>query len=152
MLRLAAVLHAALLLSRPCSFLPLAHSQTSPTAHPPPQVVCDPAKIVLAKSAGGCTHKYTTPSSWKGKVSRGEVDAACALRQVCLLRSRCRTALYEPPASGSLATVRPRPPALSTWLLQECKISGGAGFSKSWVQGGGAYSIPLKTVSIGYEP
>ena len=38
------------------------------------------------------------------------------------------------------------------WLPQECKISGGAGFSKSWVQGGSAYSIPLRTVSIGYEP
>ena len=42
--------------------------------------------------------------------------------------------------------------ALSPWLPQECKISGGAGFSKSWVHGGNAYSIPLKTISIGYEP
>ena len=31
------------------------------------QVVCDPAKIVLTKAPGGCTHKYATASSWKGK-------------------------------------------------------------------------------------
>ncbi|GAB4818286.1 hypothetical protein N2152v2_005332 [Parachlorella kessleri] len=31
------------------------------------QVVCDPAKIVLSMAPGGCTHKYQSPSSWKGK-------------------------------------------------------------------------------------
>lgn len=31
------------------------------------QVVCDPAKIVLTKAPGGCTHKYATASSWTGK-------------------------------------------------------------------------------------
>ena len=31
------------------------------------QVVCDPAKIVLNMAPGGCTHKYQSPSSWKGK-------------------------------------------------------------------------------------
>ena len=49
----------------------------------PPQVVCDPAKIVLRKSPGGCTHKYTTPSSWKGKVSRGEVGGCLYMCSIC---------------------------------------------------------------------
>ena len=30
-------------------------------------VVCDPAKLVLAKAPGSCTHAYHSASAWKGK-------------------------------------------------------------------------------------
>ncbi len=44
----------------------------------PVQVVCSPAKLVLTKSPGSCTHKYDAPLSWVGKVrppSRGRLAA-----------------------------------------------------------------------------
>jgi hypothetical protein len=34
----------------------------------PAQVICDPAKLVLVKIPGICTHKYQTAGVWKGKV------------------------------------------------------------------------------------
>lgn len=42
-------------------------------AHPAPlpcslQIVCDPPKIVLIRTPGGCTHKYHSASTWTGKV------------------------------------------------------------------------------------
>jgi hypothetical protein len=59
------------------------------------QVVCDPAKIVLSMSPGGCTHKYTTPAQWKAKV-RKELPNCLALHAQ-LLRSQPAS---SPPASG----------------------------------------------------
>jgi hypothetical protein len=37
-------------------------------------------------------------------------------------------------------------------MLQECKISGSAGFTKLSQYKGGQYTIPLTSISIGYEP
>ncbi|KAL4424745.1 hypothetical protein ABPG77_000088 [Micractinium sp. CCAP 211/92] len=34
------------------------------------QVVCSPAKLVLTKTPGSCTHKYDAPLSWVGKVCK----------------------------------------------------------------------------------
>jgi hypothetical protein len=39
----------------------------SPSPFHCPQVVCDPAKLVLTKSPGSCTHKYISASAWVGK-------------------------------------------------------------------------------------
>ncbi|KAI3424191.1 hypothetical protein D9Q98_009547 [Chlorella vulgaris] len=38
------------------------------------QVVCDPAKLVLTKSPGSCTHKYLSASTWTGKVRHLTTD------------------------------------------------------------------------------
>ena len=38
----------------------------------------------------------------------------------------------------------------STWVGHECKITGGAGFSKSETIGGGNRTIPLIDIDIGY--
>lgn len=60
----------------------------------PMQIVCDPPKIVLNRIPGGCTHKYNSASSWKGKVSKhlGSplVAAGCP---GCLHASLCRPVL-----------------------------------------------------------
>ncbi|PRW61186.1 glycerol-3-phosphate acyltransferase [Chlorella sorokiniana] len=64
------------------------------------QILCDPAKLVLTKTPGSCTHKYKSASTWVG---------------------------------------------------HECKITGGAGFSKEETIGGGNRTIPLIDIEIGYE-
>ena len=76
------------------------HLSSPSTAAPHPQILCDPAKLVLTKTPGACTHKYKSGSTWVG---------------------------------------------------HECKISGGAGFSKEETIGGGNRTIPLIDIDIGYE-
>ena len=76
------------------------HSSYPNPPSPRTQILCDPAKLVLTKTPGSCTHKYKSASSWVG---------------------------------------------------HECKISGGAGFSKEETIGGGNRTIPLIDIEIGYE-
>ena len=76
------------------------HSHATPPSPLVTQILCDPAKLVLTKTPGSCTHKYKSGSSWVG---------------------------------------------------HECKISGGAGFSKEETIGGGNRTIPLIDIEIGYE-
>ena len=79
------------------NLLTFRHQSTGP---PYPQILCDPAKLVLTKTPGACTHKYKSGSTWVG---------------------------------------------------HECKITGGAGFSKVEAIGGGNRTIPLIDIDIGYE-
>lgn len=46
-----------------CTSTPVCETCLLPTA----QILCDPAKLVLTKSPGACTHKYKSASSWVGK-------------------------------------------------------------------------------------
>lgn len=55
-----------------------------------------------------------------------------------------------PPPTHPPAAVLPSLPAPR--VEQECKITGGAGFSKTTTYGGGSYSIPLAEVSISLQP
>jgi hypothetical protein len=86
---LPALLIALLLALSPCSFEPAAKvpaSCTGPTVtislvpkvctleSATKQVVCDPAKLVLTKSPGSCTHKYLSASTWTGKVRHLPTD------------------------------------------------------------------------------
>lgn len=42
------------------------------------QVVCEPAKLVLTKTPGSCTHKYISAAEWKGKECKIEKIAGLA--------------------------------------------------------------------------
>jgi hypothetical protein len=37
-------------------------------------------------------------------------------------------------------------------VLQECKIAGSVGFTQTKLYGANAYTIPLTTLSVGYQP
>ena len=87
------------------------------------QVVCDPAKLVLTKTPGSCTHKYPTQ---------------LGMRTTTLVPARPPLAHHSP--------------ARSPVHLQECKIGTECGFSKALVHGGSEYSIPLKQFSMDYQP
>ncbi|KAL4442718.1 hypothetical protein ABPG77_006712 [Micractinium sp. CCAP 211/92] len=41
------------------------------------QIVCSPAKLVLTKTPGSCTHKYHSASTWVGKVCK--VGGTCGM-------------------------------------------------------------------------
>lgn len=69
----------------------------------PVQVVCSPAKLVLTKTPGSCTHKYDAPLSWVGKVrppSRGGGQLAAAPGGMFLAPAGPAWLLGRPQRSG----------------------------------------------------
>lgn len=50
-----------------CLPMPSPPTSCAPPHPSRPQIVCDPAKLVLTKSPGSCVHKYKSASSWVGK-------------------------------------------------------------------------------------
>ena len=58
--------------------------------------------------------------------------------------------MRQTPPTATSACADPGTPY--TALTQECKISGGAGFTNKYVYGGNPRIVPLSTVSVGYEP
>lgn len=45
----------------------------------PLQILCEPAKIVVKKTPGGCTSKYYAASTWTGKASATRANSGIAL-------------------------------------------------------------------------
>ena len=116
------------------------------------QITCRPAKLVLSKSPGSCVSKYKSGSSWSGEVrtncaGRSQIVLPC-LAVPCLLGG---CLLW--PAAPALGI--PFPPSQTAWRCcapplppprpkQECKISGGVGFSDEFSLGGHPRTFDLK--------